>query len=675
MSFDCLGLWQNEVPCDASCDGSGTVEQRYKIFIDAIGSGAPCPVARDTTRQLGCFGNRCEPPSTTENVNCAGEWRPVRGCDAACGQPGSRWERYEFTQPAINFGLPCFTPHGAVRAIPCEGEPCEQPPVTPIPEEEPVAVDCIGEWQVDQECDAECESSGIMTHRFVVSQPAAHGGHCQAADGATREQACNGPPCPVDCIGSWQLDQECNAECESSGVITERFVVTQPAMHNGHCEADDGATREQACVNSDPCPVPCVGDWHVERECDAECESSGFMTQRFVVTRSSMYDGHCEAEDGATREQACVNSDPCPVDCIGSWQLDQECNAECESSGFQTERFVVTRSSMYDGHCEAEDGATRQQACVNSNPCPVDCIGSWQVDQECDAECESSGFQTERFVVTQPAMHNGHCEADDGATREQACVNSNPCPVPCVGEWQVEQECDAECESSGVMTERFVVSQPAMHNGDCEAEDGATWKRWCVNSDPCPVDCEGYWSQWSNCNGSCGGGSGTQSRSYVVTKQPAHEGMACPASPQTQNCTNTNPCPVTWTDWIGWYAIPQTQRICSGTGFINAARARSGSWIDFLEMKCNNSSSYLPGIGIQTSNTQKSTSSTNGYSGLSIRFGDYLNNVTMGGTMLGVNSGNMSDSVSCPSGTRIVGYQGSTDGAGYPIGLRLACRS
>ena len=56
------------------------------------------------------------------------------------------------------------------------------------------------------------------------------------------------------------------------------------------------------------------------------------------------------------------------------------------------------------------------------------------------------------------------------------------------------------------------------------------------------VNCEVSWGSWGGCSKTCG--TGSQTRTATITRNPANGGDVCPALTQTQNC-NTQACPTT----------------------------------------------------------------------------------------------------------------------------------
>lgn len=74
-----------------------------------------------------------------------------------------------------------------------------------------------------------------------------------------------------------------------------------------------------------------------------------------------------------------------------------------------------------------------------------------------------------------------------------------------------------------------------------------------------PVDCEGHWGVWGQCN-ICGDG-GQKSRVYKVTREAANGGQDCPAkdnAKQTTACKGERPCPHT--------VVPRHHMVCSKVG-------------------------------------------------------------------------------------------------------------
>ncbi len=57
----------------------------------------------------------------------------------------------------------------------------------------------------------------------------------------------------------------------------------------------------------------------------------------------------------------------------------------------------------------------------------------------------------------------------------------------------------------------------------------------------CPIDCQYTWSNWHTCTALCANQTGTQTRDITVSVYPQYGGVACPTSPQTQDCHGLQP--------------------------------------------------------------------------------------------------------------------------------------
>jgi len=106
-------------------------------------------------------------------------------------------------------------------------------------------------------------------------------------------------------------------------------------------------------------------------------------------------------------------------------------------------------------------------------------------------------------------------------------------------------------EAAGTQEETFVVAKQARYDGTCEAKDGDKRKVACTVKEPrgCPVNCEGKYSEFSECRPSakCGTTAGTRSRRYSISVKAAWGGLACPradGSEEIEDCLVPNvPCP------------------------------------------------------------------------------------------------------------------------------------
>jgi len=92
-----------------------------------------------------------------------------------------------------------------------------------------------------------------------------------------------------------------------------------------------------------------------------------------------------------------------------------------------------------------------------------------------------------------------------------------------------------------------MITQDALHGGkQCPHRDGAIKHETCNEDIPCPIDCEGYWSEWDQCTEDCGP-DGSQTRHYIVTVEAEHGGMQCSHLDKVQirSCDpEPVPCPI-----------------------------------------------------------------------------------------------------------------------------------
>ena len=115
---------------------------------------------------------------------------------------------------------------------------------------------------------------------------------------------------------------------------------------------------------------------------------------------------------------------------------------------------------------------------------------------------------------------------------------SNILPVDCVGYWSGWTECDGDRQRRDFS----IDTQPAFGGEECPSSP--EYKRCRFEN----VDCEGTWSDYSDCDGEY------RSRSLQITVQPEYNGFECPLSPSYAVCTRKKvDCDGTWGQWSGCY--------------------------------------------------------------------------------------------------------------------------
>jgi hypothetical protein len=412
---------------------------------------------------------------------------------------------------------------------------------------------CIANWTDWSSCNASC-GPGSQFRTFIVTQAAAPGyPACAAANETVEWQSCILQECPVDCVSSWTDWGPCNATCDG-GNRSRVFQISVDSAYGGAaCPPIANETVEWEPCGLDPCPINCTGAWTGWGGCNATC-GGGNESRVFEVTSPAAYNGSCEAEDGTLEWQAC-NTQPCPIDCTGDWSDWDTCSAPC-GGGNQSSTYLVSAEAMHGGSsCPEINGTLRWQDC-NLQPCPVNCTGAWSGWDACNATC-GEGNQSRVFEVTSPAAYNGSCEAEDGTLEWQAC-NTQPCPVDCVGNWTDWESCSVAC-GGGNQSSTFLVSVAAMYGGSNCSEVNGTARWQDCNLQPCPVDCTGNWTGWTACNASCAGGN--QSRVFYVSQEAAYGGTNCSHAHETfeERACNTQPCPVHCAgSWAAWSECNQT---------------------------------------------------------------------------------------------------------------------
>lgn len=141
--------------------------------------------------------------------------------------------------------------------------------------------------------------------------------------------------------------------------------------------------------------------------------------------------------------------------------------------------------------------------------------------------------------------------------------------LDCKGEWSNWSECSSSC-GSGISKRTYNIIRESSPGGlECDNKDGIIEEKTCKIKE-CPIDCVGYWTDWSNCTSNCEPG-GTQSKYFIVTKSASNGGDICMDGEgnellngmiNTRNCNTDIPCPVDCIgEWDGW---SECSELCGG---------------------------------------------------------------------------------------------------------------
>ncbi|RLV95868.1 hypothetical protein DV515_00012728 [Chloebia gouldiae] len=166
--------------------------------------------------------------------------------------------------------------------------------------------------------------------------------------------------------------------------------------------------------------------------------------------------------------------------------------------------------------CSDEDGST----CMMSD---------WITWSPCSVSCGMGTRSRERYVKQFPE-DGSMCKVPTEET-EKCIVNEECYTIPCLlSPWSEWSDCSVTC-GKGMRTRQRMLKS-AAELGDCNEELEQAEK--CMLPE-CPIHCElTEWSQWSECNTSCG--KGHMIRTRMIKIEPQFGGTACPETIQRTKC-------------------------------------------------------------------------------------------------------------------------------------------
>lgn len=261
----------------------------------------------------------------------------------------------------------------------------------------------------------------------------------------------------VDCVANYQ-DDTCPATpgnnepgCGTKSKTTRRWNITQPSQANGlSCPP---ATEEVECGNINPCGTCFEQEWSEWSPCSPEF---GTKTRSREPTQETY--GGCL---GDASKLVVQDIQPCPSDCQGRWDCGscEIAPGKSENDGSQMEKTCVWTTTTYPKNggaaCPSETSyvvsseekelplPSGSVTKVNSCPKPVSCRETYS-----DGPCKSAPcggktrYKTRTWTQAAAPRYNGDCSNKGGTTEELSCATTNPCPVNCAGYWSdIDEYC------------------------------------------------------------------------------------------------------------------------------------------------------------------------------------------------------------------------------------------
>ncbi len=146
--------------------------------------------------------------------------------------------------------------------------------------------------------------------------------------------------------------------------------------------------------------------------------------------------------------------------------------------------------------------------------------------------CCSAGDTNIMALCTAPGTDHYTRVGDfNGLNSKIQAITDISCPIDCQGDWSDWTTCD---KASGTQTRTFTVTKAAADGGTaCPTTE----------SKPCNVDCVFTYGPWQPTT--CSSATATQTQKVQITQQSKNGGQACP-NDNTRQCTS---CQFTWGQW------------------------------------------------------------------------------------------------------------------------------
>ncbi|XP_064221224.1 spondin-1 isoform X3 [Aotus nancymaae] len=281
--------------------------------------------------------------------------------------------------------------------------------------------------------------------------------------------------------------------------------------------------------DEDDTPETCIySNWSPWSACSSStCDKGKRMRQRMLKAQLDLsvpcpdtqdfqpcMGPGCSDEDGST----CTMSE---------WITWSPCSISCGMGMRSRERYV--KQFPEDGSVCTLPTEETEKCTVNEECSPSSCLMTeWGEWDECSATCGMGMKKRHRMIKMSPA-DGSMCKAE--TSQAEKCMMPECHTIPCLlSPWSEWSDCSVTCGKGMRTRQRMLKSLAEL--GDCNEDLEQVEK--CMLPE-CPIDCElTEWSQWSECNKSCG--KGHMIRTRIIQMEPQFGGAPCPETVQRKKC-------------------------------------------------------------------------------------------------------------------------------------------